>query len=220
MIDPVFKNKTPNYGKLKAFGFVEADDGYVYTTRILERQFQMSVRISKAGDIDADILDPESGDAYVLHRAPGAVGSFVGKVRTDYKNVLTRIAEECFDPDVFKSAYAKKVITYVRETYGDELEYLWQKFSDNAVYRRKDTGKWYAAVLTVARSKLGFDSDELVEIIDLRAEPEALDVLVDHQNYHPGYHMNKKHWYTICLDGSVPLAKVFQGIDESYSLAR
>ncbi|MBS1496371.1 MAG: MmcQ/YjbR family DNA-binding protein [Bacteroidetes bacterium] len=34
----------------------------------------------------------------------------------------------------------------------------------------------------------------------------------------PGYHMNKKHWNTIILDGRVPQKIIFQLIDDSYSL--
>lgn len=36
----------------------------------------------------------------------------------------------------------------------------------------------------------------------------------------PGYHMNKKHWITICLDGSVPIDDICRKIDESYLLAK
>jgi predicted DNA-binding protein (MmcQ/YjbR family) len=48
---------------------------------------------------------------------------------------------------------------------------------------------------------------------------EEIDVVVDGKKYYPGYHMNKKHWVTICLDGSVPIEEVFRRIDESYGLA-
>jgi predicted DNA-binding protein (MmcQ/YjbR family) len=34
----------------------------------------------------------------------------------------------------------------------------------------------------------------------------------------PGYHMNKKHWNTLVLDGSIPRIKVLELIDHSYSL--
>jgi len=34
----------------------------------------------------------------------------------------------------------------------------------------------------------------------------------------PGYHMNKKHWNTICLDGTVPKAEIRSMIDHSFSL--
>ena len=97
---------------------------------------------------------------------------------------------------------------------------MWQKFPNNAVVRRQDNQKWYVAILTVSRRKLGFDSDENAEIIDLRANPEEMTAIVDCINYLPGYHMNKKHWFTICLDGSVSTDEICQRIDKSYALAK
>jgi len=34
----------------------------------------------------------------------------------------------------------------------------------------------------------------------------------------PGYHMNKKHWNTIILDGSIPDDEIFVLINDSYEL--
>jgi predicted DNA-binding protein (MmcQ/YjbR family) len=34
----------------------------------------------------------------------------------------------------------------------------------------------------------------------------------------PGYHMNKKHWNTVNLDGSVPSSEIERMIDHSYTL--
>jgi predicted DNA-binding protein (MmcQ/YjbR family) len=46
--------------------------------------------------------------------------------------------------------------------------------------------------------------------IELREEyPEALL---------PGYHMNKKHWNTIVVNGSLPSKLLLQLIDDSYNL--
>lgn len=43
--------------------------------------------------------------------------------------------------------------------------------------------------------------------------------ILDGVKYLPGYHMNKKSWYTIVLDNSVLTGEICQRIDESYSLA-
>ncbi|MDE5604736.1 MAG: MmcQ/YjbR family DNA-binding protein [Eubacterium sp.] len=164
-------------------------------------------------------MDTGLNEPYTLHLASGAVGEFVGTIRAEYENILTDIADKCFEPDVFKTDIAKEIIAYVRNTYGDELEYLWKKFPDNAVVRRSDNKKWYAAILTVSRSKLGFESDEIVEVIDLRMKPEEVEK-IDKVKILPGYHMNKKHWITVVLDGSVSLDEIFTLIDESYVLAK
>ena len=143
----------------------------------------------------------------------------MGRIRSEYETLLLKIAENCFDKTVFKSKYTKAVIRYVRDTYRDEPEYLWKKLPNNAIWRRKDNAKWYAALLTVSKEKLGMTGTECTEIIDLRAEPATLVSLIDGQKYFPGYHMNKKHWFTICLDGSVPLDEIFRRLDTSYQIA-
>ena len=140
-------------------------------------------------------------------------------VRADHEAVLTEIAEACFEPDVFKSARAQEAISYVRAVYGSELEFLWKRFPGNAVWRREDTRKWYGVLLAVPERKLGIASDGTAEIIDLRADPGVLAALVDGERYFPGYHMNKKHWLTIRLNGMVPAEEIFRRIDESYRLA-
>jgi len=142
-------------------------------------------------------------------------------LRWMYRNgkAVPHISEENGGQCVFKSEQAQNVIRYLRNVYDDELEFLWPRSPCNAIFRRKDTGKWYGALLTISRKKLGFDSDEVVEIADLRARPDEIGSLVDMKTYLPGYHMNKKHWYTVCLDGSVNIGEIFRRIDESYRLA-
>lgn len=216
----IFRNRKPNIRKLLSFGFERTDGGYSFQTDLVDRQMSLTVTIGDDGQIDTEVIDNSSGEEYVLHRVAAAAGAFVGQVKAEYEAILEDISAKCFDPEVFKSAQAKAVIAYVSGTYGDELEYLWQKFPDNAVARRKDNRKWYAALLTVSRGKLGLDPDEPVEILDLRIKPEEMDDTVDHVRYFPGYHMNKKHWITLCLDGSVSLDEIFRRIDDSYHLAR
>ena len=36
----------------------------------------------------------------------------------------------------------------------------------------------------------------------------------------PGYHMNKEHWNTIAIDGTIPDEELLSWIDEAYTLVR
>ena len=214
-----FKHKSPNFKKLIDFGFSLENERYIYVTQILDGQFEMTVEIGLNREINTNIIDLAMDEPYTLHLVAEASGAFVGQVRTEFEDVLNRIADSCFERDVFKGDIAHGVIEYVRNTYGDELEFLWEKFDDNAVWRRKDNNKWYGALLTVKKSKLGFDSDEEVIIIDLRINPETDSNIVDGKKYFAGYHMNKRTWMTIIFDGSVPLDEICRHIDKSYILA-
>lgn len=55
--------------------------------------------------------------------------------------------------------------------------------------------------------------------ISLKADP--MDAIILRKQYpaiKPGYHMNKKHWNTVTLDGSIPKEELKLMIDESYAL--
>ena len=173
-----------------------------------------------ADAVETTVIDLATEEPYTLFLADEASGSFVGAVRAEYESVLTDIAENCFDACVFKSEYSQLVIKYIAEKYGDKLEFLWEKFDDNAIWRRQDNKKWYGIILTVTKNKLGLPSDERVEALDLRADPDRIPEMVDGVKIFGGWHMNKKHWITVCLDGSMPLDDICRMIDISYNLAK
>jgi predicted DNA-binding protein (MmcQ/YjbR family) len=55
--------------------------------------------------------------------------------------------------------------------------------------------------------------------VNLKCDPDlALHLRAAFKGILPGYHMNKKHWNTIFLDGSVPDAELTDMIDDSYDL--
>ncbi len=57
------------------------------------------------------------------------------------------------------------------------------------------------------------------EFINLKADPEqAIEWRERFEGVKPGYHMNKKHWNSVYLDGSVPYKEILIMIDHSYDL--
>jgi len=56
--------------------------------------------------------------------------------------------------------------------------------------------------------------------INLKCDPErAIELRERYPSVTPGYHMNKKHWNTVVLDGSVDRNTICSWIDDSYDLA-
>ena len=218
-IKSIFQRKKVVPQKLSAYGFSKNGDTYFYHTILPSSGFEIQVFIKTHGSISATVIDPSDSEPYILHLVESAVGSFVGGIKSEYEYILQDIADKCFEPDIFKCAQTKELIKYVRNKYGDEPEYLWKKFPDNAVWRRKDTGKWYGTLLSVSTNKLGIVPGKMAEIIDLRIQPENMEKLIDQNLYFPGWHMNKKNWYTMILDGSISFEELCQRIDESYRLA-
>ena len=70
--------------------------------------------------------------------------------------------------------------------------------------------------MTITKSKLKLDSNELVDIIDLRCNQINIKEKV---NIYPGYHMNKNNWITIILDESISIEEIYNLIDISNSLS-
>jgi predicted DNA-binding protein (MmcQ/YjbR family) len=55
--------------------------------------------------------------------------------------------------------------------------------------------------------------------INLKCDPEnAVELREKYTAVQPGYHMSKKHWNTVLIDGSIPDKLLRQWIDESYHL--
>lgn len=219
MFEEIFVHRKVNSEKLKTYGFSEQDGKYKFSSGILDGEFLLEITLDKNGKLNTTLTEKTTGEEYILYKTK-ASGSFVGNVRSEIGKKLSEIAEKCFDTAIFKSGQTINLLQYTHEKYGAEPEFLWEKFSDNAVLRRQDTEKWFAVLLTVSRRKLGMDSDETVEIVDLRAQPENISALVDGKKFFPGWRMNKKHWFTIILDGSVSFEEICKRIDESYNIAK
>lgn len=61
--------------------------------------------------------------------------------------------------------------------------------------------------------------DEVPPATNLKCNPDlALELRDRYEQVRPGYHMNKKHWNTVVLDGVIPEREVRKMIDHSYDL--
>ena len=215
-----FKNKKPDKDKLKTYGFKICDKKYIYKTNILNNQFELEIQITQDGKVSTKLIDNESKELYTLHLLDSADGVFVGKVKQEYNDILAEISDKCFVTENLLWENSHKIIKYVKDKYNDDIEYLWEKFPRNGICRRKDNKKWYLAILSVKGTSLGLETEEILEVIDLRAEVNDVPNLIKSKNIYPAYHMNKKHWFTVILDGSVPLSDIENMIDKSYFLAK
>ena len=72
-------------------------------------------------------------------------------------------------------------------------------------------------LLVLPESKLKLESDKIIDVLNLRYDKN--ENIINNQNIFEGYHMNKKNWITIKLDGSVNLNKIYKLIDNSYNIS-
>ena len=84
-------------------------------------------------------------------------------------------------------------------TYGTSPDYPFDVDFETAVLRHTDNRKWYAIVMRVSRHKFGFDSDEVVDVVNLKLPTEMFGSFSAADGVYPAYHMNKLHWISVLL---------------------
>jgi len=77
-----------------------------------------------------------------------------------------------------------------------------------------------ALVFKVLDKMFGLISEDETPLrMNLKCDPEDAQALrIQYQAIIPGYHMNKTHWNTLVMDGTLPDALVRELIDHSYGL--
>lgn len=90
-------------------------------------------------------------------------------------------------------------LSYCLDIYGTSPDYPFDDLFETAVLRHSDNRKWYAAVMNVSRRKFGFDSDEVIDIVNLKLPTEMFGSFGAADGIYPAYHMNKLHWISVIL---------------------
>lgn len=115
-------------------------------------------------------------------------------------------------------SFRSKVLELAAERYHTQPESLWAKYPQHVVLRHSDNRKWYALIMDVPRNKLGLEGEDSVDILDIKADPVMAGSFLLEEGILPGYHMNKGHWITVLLDGTVPMNTIELLLDVSFSL--
>ncbi|MBQ5771067.1 MAG: MmcQ/YjbR family DNA-binding protein [Clostridia bacterium] len=110
-----------------------------------------------------------------------------------------------------------EVFSYIQSQYGICDEYPFDMDDVTAVFRHAGNRKWFAIVMRVSAVKIGRNTDETVDILNVKADPVVIGSFLSEKGFYPAYHMNKNHWLTIALDGSADDEKTKLLIDMSFS---
>ena len=117
-----------------------------------------------------------------------------------------------------KKSPREAVLKYVLEQYGTSPEYTFESDPEIAVLRHKAGRKWYGIIMNVPKSKLGLSGDERIDILNVKCDPAVSGSMCLNAGIYPGYHMNKQHWISILLDGTVEMSMIEMLIDASFEL--
>ena len=184
--------------------------------------FQMDVLIFD-GELDFQVLDLDTGDEYRQVKMESMAGEFVGQVRVACQEVLLDIRQHCFEEVGFLYEQSQRLSSYVATTYQGQLEYLWENSSRKstngaAVFRHQDSKKWYGAFLTTDWSKFEKERSGLIEVLNVKSDRVA--ELIQQKGIYPAFHMNKKYWLSLPLDGTLSDQQLFDLLDISFVLTK
>ena len=90
-------------------------------------------------------------------------------------------------------------LDYCLDTYGTAADYPFDEDFETAVLRHTGSRKWYALVMRISRRKVGIDSDEMVDVVNLKLPLEMFGSFGAADGVYPAYHMNKLHWISVLL---------------------
>lgn len=110
-------------------------------------------------------------------------------------------------------------LTYCLETYRTAADYPFDEDFETAVFRHTSNRKWYAVMMRVSRRKFGFDSDELIDVVNLKLPIEMFGSFGAADGVYPAYHMNKVHWISVLLPDAAEELVAFL-VSTSYEATR
>ena len=217
----IFRCRTVRPGALAPFGFERDDDGYRYAEAIMGGEFLAVVRIDGGGRVHGAVVAADSGEEYLPMRVDSSTGAFVGEVREQYRRILERIAASCTFKDPFLSAQANRIARMVREQLGEAPDFPFKGAPGCGVFRFPQNRRWYGIVMHIRKSLLarGGSSDEEADVLNVKADADAMAELLAVPGIFPGYHMNRAHWISIILDGTVPDGLVMRLLEQSRGFA-
>ena len=93
----------------------------------------------------------------------------------------------------------QQFLDHCLDTYGTSPYHPFDDLFETAVLRHSDNKKWYALVMRVSRRKFGFDSDEVIDVVNLKLPTEVFGSFGAADGVYPAYHMNKLHWISVFL---------------------
>lgn len=210
----ILNSALPHKEKLKAFGFYESDDFLYLKKSIVGGEFYTIIRLSEKS-FNAEVFETQTDEKYVLFDVASANGAFVGQIRNEVQAIIDEIHEKCFDFQDIRQKY----VDFLQAEFSAAGDKPWLDEGDStsSVYRCPN-GKWFALVMKIKFKNLGFESDETVWVVNLKADTEKITEITDKKSIFPAYHMNKKYWITVLLTALTDFEQLCELTRKSFEL--
>ena len=114
----------------------------------------------------------------------------------------------------------QELTTYLTDTYGVTGEYLFTRYPNFLVFRHAGNKKWFAVLMDIPRKNLGLTDEGEISVVNLKCDTRLIGSFQEEPGIFPGWHMNKAHWLSVALDGTVEDEKIKFLVDMSFELTK
>ena len=207
----LFRRLRPNIQRLIEYGFIEQSGIFQYQTKLEDTGMYAVITVDNSA-VSGSVLDEFTDEEYIAVHTIGKKGNFATKVKTAYLACLSDIARNCFEKMMYSSIQANIMHEWMINQLHDTADHPFTKShnskrtvdNDFTAYKPSGCDKMYALMFTIDKRKLNKVCKEtLVDAVNIKVEPSKVDDLLQLPGFYPAYHMNKKHWVTAILDGTI-----------------
>ena len=114
----------------------------------------------------------------------------------------------------------QELAAYLTDTYGTSGEHLFAKYPGFLVFRHSGSKKWFAVIMDILKKNLALTGDDEISVVNLKCDTRLIGSFREEPGIFPGWHMNKAHWLSVALDGTVEDEKIKFLVDMSYELTK
>ena len=219
----IFSRRRFSTKRLEDYGFNNMDTCYLLSEEFMDGDFTAEIRVYRNGNVIGRVMDNMIGEEYIPLRMPNYEGAFVGSVRAAYEELLLDIADKCCTEVSFVSDQSNRIAALILERYSVEPDFPWDEGDKNpaGVFRHGSNNKWFGLIMNIDRRHLDKNSiEEMVDVINLKADENKTAALHKMKGIYPAFHMNHSKWISVTLDDTFDDGDVMDLVNESFSLTK
>ena len=114
----------------------------------------------------------------------------------------------------------RELADYLMEHYNTIGEYLFARYPNFQVFRHAGNKKWFAVLMNIPKKNLGLSGESEMSVVNLKCDTRLISCFRMEPGIFLGWHMNKAHWLSVALDGTVEDEKIRFLVDMSHELTK
>ena len=217
----IFSRRRFSTKRMENYGFENKNACYTLSKEFMDGDFTAEIRVYENGSVVGRVMDNMMGEEYIPLRMPNYTGAFVGSVRAAYEELLLDIADKCCTDVAFVSDQSNRIAALILDKYSVEPDFPWDEgeHEPSGVFRHGSNNKWFGLIMNIDRRHLEKNAaEEMVDVINLKADESKMIALHKIRGIYPAFHMNHSKWISVVLDGNLDDRDVMDLVEESFRL--